>query len=79
MESARGAMMKKTLPCEETVIDRSPFPHKLGREKRPCSRAATMCVASASSPGVRQWLCGPHAKAKLAKRNLLDQPIWRPC
>ena len=67
------------LQCSHTVVDRSPFPHKLGREKRPCSRTATMCVVSASTPDVSQWLCRQHAEAQLAKRNLLDQPLWRPC
>ena len=71
--------MTNMLHCEETVIDRSPHPHKLGREKRQCARAATMCIVSVSTPDFSKWLCRQHAEAALARRDMLDRPLWRPC
>lgn len=66
--------------CSEDVVDRSPFPHKKGREKHQCKRTATACLTPATrSSDVHTWLCEQHAEAKLAKRDLLDRPIWRRC
>jgi hypothetical protein len=67
--------------CEHTVVDRSPHPHKLGREKRQCLRAATMCLVPAAAPDTSKskWLCRQHGEAALAKRDLFGRSLWRPC
>lgn len=67
--------------CDETVVDRSPYPHKLGREKRQCSRVATTCLVPATTSDVSKarWMCRQHAEAALARRDLLNRPLWRLC
>jgi len=71
--------MTEELRCEETVVDRSPHPHKLGREKRQCARTATMCLKPVSGPDISKWVCRQHGEAALAYRDLLGRPLWRPC
>lgn len=69
------------MQCSEDVVDRSPHPHKKGRETHQCRRTATACLTSNSSSNqnLHRWFCEQHAGAKLAKRDLLDRPIWRRC